>query len=99
MPLAALILSEGATGLFIGATLGTVALPLIVFIFGEAKLAIVVALSVACAGAIASTVRLLLPWTFSHRGMDPVYGSAPLATIIQDLLSVSVYFSFANILL
>jgi magnesium transporter len=99
MPLAAIFLNESSTGLLIGTVLGTVALPLIVLIFAEAKLALVVALSVACAGAVASAVGLLLPWTLSQRGMDPAYGSGPLATIIQDLLTVSIYFSFANILL
>jgi magnesium transporter len=99
MPLASIFLSESSTGLLIGTALGVVALPLIVLIFAEAKLAMVVTLSIACAGAVASAVGLLLPWTLSHRGLDPAYGSGPLATIIQDLFSVAIYFGFANVLL
>jgi magnesium transporter len=53
----------------------------------------------ACAGAVASGMGLLLPWLLSRRGMDPAYGSGPLATILQDILSVSIYFGFANLLL
>jgi magnesium transporter len=99
MPLASIFLSESFAGLLIGAALGAVALPLILVLFAEAKLALVVALSITCASAIASAVGLLLPWTLSRWGQDPAYGSGPLATIVQDVLSVSIYFSFANFLL
>lgn len=32
-------------------------------------------------------------------GRDPAYGSGPLATVIQDLLSILVYFLLAGALL
>ena len=34
---------------------------------------------------------MVLPWAFQRRGIDPAFGSGPLATVIQDLLSVAVY--------
>jgi magnesium transporter len=30
--------------------------------------------------------------------MDPAFGSGPLATVVQDLLSLTIYFSFATLL-
>jgi magnesium transporter len=99
LPLASILLSESTTGFVIGTTLGVIALPVIILIFGEAMLAIVVALSIACAAAVASAVGLLLPWILSNRGLDPAYGSGPLATIIQDLLSISIYLGVAKALL
>jgi len=30
---------------------------------------------------------------------DPAFGSGPLATIITDIVSITVYFSIANLLL
>ncbi len=38
---------------------------------------------------------MLLPWVLDRLGMDPAFGSGPLATVIQDLLSIGVYFAVA----
>jgi magnesium transporter len=32
---------------------------------------------------------------FSLLGRDPAFGSGPLATVIQDLLSIIIYFAIA----
>ena len=32
-------------------------------------------------------------------GIDPVFGSGPLATVIQDLASIVIYFGFATLIL
>jgi magnesium transporter len=44
----------------------------------------------------ASVVALLLPWAFTKRGIDPAFGSVPLATVLQDLLSIAIYFGFVS---
>ncbi len=98
LPLASFFASESSTGFLIGAALGAVALPAVVLIFGQAKLGVAVALSILCAGAVASVVGLLLPWALSNQSMDPAYGSGPLATIIQDLLSIAIYFAMVTAL-
>ncbi len=33
-----------------------------------------------------------MPLLFSRMGMDPALGSGPVATILQDMLSLLVYF-------
>ncbi len=48
-----------------------------------------------CAGTIAATVGLFFPWLLSRLGFDPAYGSGPLATIVQDVLSLAVYLAIA----
>jgi magnesium transporter len=60
--------------------------------FGNFELALAVAASLVAAGAIATTIGLLLPWLLGRLGSDPAYGSGPLATIVQDLLSLLTYF-------
>jgi magnesium transporter len=35
---------------------------------------------------------MLLPWALHRLGRDPAFGSGPLATVIQDLLSILIYF-------
>ena len=33
-----------------------------------------------------------LPWLLRRLKLDPAFGSGPLATVIQDLLSILLYF-------
>lgn len=42
---------------------------------------------------------LILPDIFERLKLDPANASGPIATIIQDLLSVSIYFTVASLLL
>jgi magnesium transporter len=39
-----------------------------------------------------------LPWALDRLGIDPAFGSGPLATVIQDLLSVIIYLVIATAL-
>ncbi len=54
-----------------------------------------VALSLLAACSIATLVAMALPWLLHRLGRDPAYGSGPLATVIQDLLSVLIYMVIA----
>ena len=48
---------------------------------------------------LASSLGLLLPWLLSRMGLDPAFGSGPVATIIQDVLTILVYFQVMTFLL
>jgi magnesium transporter len=87
-----LLLGELATGGMIGFVLGALAVPPIWAVFGDLRLAAAVGISVLVAGSVATSIGLLLPWLLAHLGRDPAYGSGPVATIIQDVLSIAVYF-------
>ena len=88
--------NELRTGLLIGLTLGAVTFPMVWFAFGDMRLAAGVAIALFCAGGIATTIGLLLPWLLNKLGTDPAYGSGPLATIIQDVLSLIIYFAIVS---
>lgn len=90
--LSSLAAGELRTGLLIGLVLGALTFPAVWLVFGDLNLAIAVAGSLVVAGAIATSVGMLLPWLLQRLGSDPAYGSGPLATIIQDLLSLATYF-------
>jgi len=87
-----LIGGELRTGLLMGVTLAAIALPVAWLAFGNARLAAAVALALVCAGAVATSIGLFLPWLLGQLGSDPAYGSGPLATIAQDLLTLLIYF-------
>lgn len=57
-----------------------------------------VALSLLVASIIAAVLAALIPMIFKWLGKDPALGSGPLATALQDLISILVYFSFAMFL-
>lgn len=97
--LSSLVGAELRTGLLIGATLGAVIFPLVWLVFGDVALAAGVALALFSASAVATTIGLLLPWLLNRFGVDPAYGSGPLATVIQDLLSLLIYFSIVSSIL
>jgi len=58
-------------------------------------------LSIALFIAIISsmTTGLVVPFIFTRFKQDPANASGPIATIIQDILSVTIYFTIATILL
>jgi magnesium transporter len=89
---------ELVTGAVIGLVLAAVALPLIWLAFSDARVAAAVSLALFVAASIATGIGALLPWIFGHAGFDPALGSGPIATVIQDVLSLAVYFGIARAL-
>ncbi|HLV57469.1 MAG TPA: magnesium transporter [Natronosporangium sp.] len=90
---------ETLTGLLLGVLLAAVALPVITLVWGDATVAAAVALAVAAASSVATVIALGLPWLLHRLGRDPAFGSGPLATVVQDLLSLLIYLAVAALLL
>jgi len=86
------------TGLLVGVTLAAVFFPIGLWRWGDASMVTAVALAILAACATASAVALTLPWLLNRIGLDPAFGSGPLATVIQDLLSVVIYLVIATAL-
>ena len=90
---------EALTGLFVGVLLGAIMLPVVALMTGDWMLAGVVAFAVLAASTIATVVALALPWLLHRLGKDPAFGSGPMATVIQDLLSIVIYLVAVTLLL
>jgi magnesium transporter len=84
------------TGVLIGAALSLVFFPLALWRWGDSRVAFAVSLSLFAACSTATFVALSLPWAFHRLGKDPAFGTGPLATVIQDLLSILMYFVIAT---
>lgn len=93
-----LLAGEIGTGVLIGVVLGAIAYPVVWLTFGSAALAATVALALMVAGSVAATIGFLLPWSFARLGYDPALGSGPVGTVVQDVLSLLIYFLIASIL-
>ena len=96
IPLRHMVAREIVTGIVIGAALSLIFLPLSILHWGEPRVCISVALSLFAACSAATVVAMSMPWLFHRLGRDPAFGSGPLGTVIQDLLSILVYFLIAN---
>ncbi len=89
---------ELMTGILAGLMLGGVFFPIAFVIWGEADVALSVSLALVAACSMATAVAMALPWAFERAGWDPAFGSGPLATVFQDLLSILVYLGIASVL-
>ncbi len=66
---------------------------------GDTQLALAVCLSLIVASMLSTTIGILLPWAIWKLGGDPALGSGPVATILQNILSLLAYFGIVAWLL
>jgi magnesium transporter len=93
-----LVWREAATGVLLGVLFAAVSYPAVAVLWGAPDVAAAVAIASFAASSVATLIAMLLPWTLHRLGRDPAFGSGPLATVIQDLLSIVIYFLAATAL-
>ena len=86
---------ELATGALLGGLVALAFLPVGWWRWGGGGVVLAVALALFAACATATLVAMALPWLLHRLGSDPAYGSGPLATVVQDLLSLLIYMAIA----
>ena len=99
VPIGRVLRREILTGLAIGLALATVFYAVGLWRWGGSGIVAAVSLAIFAACATASTVAMALPWILHRWGIDPAFGSGPLATVIQDLLSIIIYLVIASAIL
>ncbi|MEU4234453.1 magnesium transporter [Nonomuraea sp. NPDC026600] len=85
-----LVRGEAITGLIIGAAMAVAFLPF-ALLYGDTQVALTASISLFAACSVASVLAMALPWLLNRLGQDPAFGSGPLATVVQDLVSIAVY--------
>jgi magnesium transporter len=90
---------EALTGPMLGLLLAVVGWPAIWLALGDAGIATTVSIALVAACSVATVVAAVLPVLMARSGRDPAFGSGPLATVIQDLLSLVIYFAAAVLVL
>ncbi len=96
IPVRQMIAREAVTGVAIGFAAAAVAYLIVRALWHEPTLASIVALSLFAACSIATLVALALPVMLHRLHIDPAFAAGPLATVIQDLLSLLIYFAIAT---
>lgn len=67
--------------------------------FRDISISIIVGAAMFINTLAAVLLAVLIPWALAKAGKDPAIGAGPFATIIQDILSLVVYFSVASLIL
>lgn len=93
------LFQEGAIGMVIGSIIGGLAGVSVLIWSSSAPLAGVIALTLVLTSLVATLVAGMLPLALSHLGADPALASGPIATVVQDILSVAIYLSIATLIL
>ena len=97
VPIRRFVFKEVTAGFFIGVLIALLFFPFCVLAFGDASIAAAVSLALLISATVASVVALLLPAVLNSWGRDPAFGSGPLSTVIQDLLSIAIYLLIARL--
>jgi len=86
-------------GSFLALILGVILAFIAFFWWQESTLAVILGLSLFCGISLSVIVATLVPLLLERLKKDPAMGSGPFATIITDVLSITVYFLIATLLL
>jgi magnesium transporter len=96
VPVRRILRRELLTGVLIAAVLALVFAPIGLLRWDDREVVAAVALALFSACSTATLVAMALPGLLHRLGADPAFGSGPLATVIQDLLSIAIYLAVAS---
>ena len=90
---------EAKVGLLLG-MLFAVLLGIVSYaLYGDPRLSAVVSSSILVSMVCAASLGSIVPVLFDRLGLDPAVASGPLVTTATDVLSITIYFSIAALLL
>ncbi len=90
---------ESALGLIIGLIFGIVVFPIVLFWFHSTILALAVSVSTFVSIASAPLIALITTEILELEHKDPAVGAGPIATVIQDTVSILIYGFIATAIL
>ena len=93
------LLRELGVGFTISLILASVMYYISLFWLSSATLSLVLGLSVVATVLFSITFTVLLPWLLNKLGFDPAVASGPVATVVCDISSVSIYLIIATTIL
>ncbi len=95
----AYVMKEFLLGVTIGALFGFISGGVAYLWLGDGRVAITVGVAMLVAITIAPLVSLALSSLLQREKADPALGAGPITTVIQNLLSIFIYFTIASLIL
>ena len=83
----------------IGVLVSIIMYGLSLFLYHDPNISFVLVAALFCAIISSLITGLIIPYMFGKLRLDPANASGPIATIIQDVLSVLIYFAIASLVL
>ena len=93
------IVREIIVGVTLGSTFGFLAGVFAYFLAGSVAVGVIVGLSLCLSMTIATGLACITPIILKSFRQDPAVGSGPFTTAIQDVVSLTIYFVVASIIL
>ena len=93
------ILRESLIGFGLGVLSGIVMFLFVVFWIKSIPIAITIVLTMVINLTIAPMLAIAIPSLIYKEHMDPALGAGPIVTIIQDMISILVYFLVASLII
>lgn len=93
------LVKESILGLLVGAFFGLIAMAAAFLWFKSRELAMVVGISTFAATGSAPLISLVVAEVLELEHQDPAVGAGPIATVIQDTISVTLYGLIASSIL
>ena len=93
------VVKETILGLFFGALFGALTTAFTYLWFQELRLALTIGAAMAVSVAVAPLVALIIARVFQLNHRDPAAGAGPFTTILQDVISILIYFAVASTIL
>ena len=89
------IFKELVLGMIIGMVIGLITGAFSYFLSGSFTIAMVISISLFTSMSVATVMGVLVPLLLRGLKLDPAVGSGPFITSLQDLISLTIYFSIA----
>lgn len=93
------LIKEAALGLIFGLLFGVATFILAYLWMQDTALSLTIGLSMGISVAMSPLVALIIARIFQIEHQDPAAGAGPFKTILQDVVSILIYFSIASIIL
>ncbi len=93
------LFKESALGIILGLLFGAISYGIIVVWLTDALLAMSVGVAVLCVVAVAPIVSMIVTEFLNDLHEDPAVGSGPIATVIQDAISILIYGTVLSLML
>jgi magnesium transporter len=87
---------EVATGMVAGMVVGVLFFAFAALGWGDTEIAAGVGVALFASCSVATLIAIILPTSLQRLGLDPAFGSGPLATVLEDLLTIAVYFTILS---
>lgn len=91
-----LALRETGSGFISGIVCGIILFAIISLLYGSPTLGLIVSTSLMIAMTVATLSGTLVPLAMNRLGIDPAVASGPFITTANDIISLLIYFSLAN---